>query len=287
MQTQAVETTVTPPTRSRRKAVFIVLAVAALAYVVAASIMYLNQVSMIFPGASRPPLLATGPRHADVEQIWITTDDGQRVEAWYQPGLGRSPKAPGPAVIYFHGNADLIDTRWSAVQSYLPAGISALVVEYRGYGRSEGEPSQAALIADSVAFHDWLAARPEVDAQRIIFHGLSLGGGVAAAVAAERPPAALVLECTFTSVAALAGRYGMPGFLCRHPFHTDRVLPTLNAPIAIFHGRHDRTIPVSHGRRLHELAPHSTYTELDCGHHNFRSDWENIRAFLANSGLLP
>ena len=285
VQTQVAETSVTKLTRHRRKIICMALALP-LAYVAAVTVMYFNQADLIFPGARRSPP-ATRPPDPGVTQIWITTGNGQRVEAWYQAGAGRSPQSPGPAVIYFHGNADLIDTRWSAVQPYVVAGISALAVEYRGYGRCDGQPSQAALVADSVAFYDWLAARPDVDEQRIILHGLSLGGGVAAAVAEQRPSAALVLECTFTSVAALANRYCMPSFLCRHPFHTDRVLPSLNEPIAIFHGRNDCTIPVSHGRRLHELAPHSSYTELDCGHHDFRNDWENIRAFLANAGLLP
>ncbi len=87
-------------------------------------------------------------------------------------------------------------------------------------------------------------------------------------------------------MAALAHEYGLPGFLCRNPFATDRVLPTLPVPIAIFHGWRDHTIPVAHGRRLHALVPESRYTELPCGHDDFYNDWENVRAFLIESGVL-
>jgi fermentation-respiration switch protein FrsA (DUF1100 family) len=90
-------------------------------------------------------------------------------------------------------------------------------MEYRGYGRASGTPSQAALVADGARFYDWLAARPEVDRRRIVLQGTSLGGAIATAVAAERKPAALVLECTFTSMGALAHGYGLPTVLCKHP----------------------------------------------------------------------
>jgi pimeloyl-ACP methyl ester carboxylesterase len=164
--------------------------------------------------------------------------------------------------------------------------VSTLVLEYRGYGRCGGRPSQTALVGDAVQFFDWLAGRPEVDPTRIVFQGASLGGAVAAALAEQRRPAALVLERTFASMPALAHQYGLPGFLCRNPFETDRILPTLHMPIAIYHGRSDRRISVAHGRRLHALVPGSRYTELPCGHDDFRNDWANVRAFLVEAGVL-
>ena len=242
---------------------------------------------MIFPGVHRPRVGAAGPPSPDVEQVWFTAEDGSRVEAWYQPGAGCTPQAPGPALLYFHGNYDLVDTGWWIAAHSVPAGFSTLVMEYRGYGRATGRPSQTALVADGVRCYDWLVARPEVDRTRIVFQGTSLGGAVATAVAAQRRPAALVLECTFTSIGALAHRYGLPGFLCRHPFDTASVLPTLGVPIAIYHGRRDRTIPVTHGRRLHALVPGSEYHELDCGHDDFAHDWEDVQQFFTRVGYAP
>ncbi len=275
------------PARRQRRWPWLLLFLPVAVYAAWFGFAYANQEAMIFPGAGRLRANADGPSDAEIERVWITTPQGEQVEAWFKPGHGRSATSPGPAVIYFHGNYDLIDSRWSAVQPYVGLGLSALAVEYRGYGRSGGNPAQAGLIADAICFRDWLAARPEVEPNCIIYHGLSIGGAVATALAAERPPAALILECTFTSMTAIAQRYLLPGFLCRHPFETDRVVARLQCPILIEHGRHDRTIPISHGRRLHELAPGSRFIELDCGHGDFRTDWDEIRAFLADAGLVP
>jgi pimeloyl-ACP methyl ester carboxylesterase len=270
-----------------RKWLWIVLASLGVLYTTAAAIMYVGQDEMIFPGTHLPPPRNPGPTEPGVQQIWITADDGSRVEAWFKPGRGRTAASPGPAVIYFHGNYATVDDCGWLAPMYASDGISALVVEFRGYGRAGGRPSQQAIVADSLRFYDWLAARPEVDPHRIILQGMSLGGAVAAQIADQRPAAGLILECTFTSLEAMTHRYLMPGFLCRHPFHTDRILPKLNIPIIIFHGRDDRTVPVEHGRRLHELAPRSRYVELPCGHQNYSNDFANIRVFLAETGLLP
>jgi hypothetical protein len=145
-------------------------------------------------------------------------------------------------------------------------------------------------VADAVQFYDALAKREGVDPSRIIFHGRSLGGGVAAALGQKRQAAALILESTFTSVAGFFRRFGVPTFLCRHPFRTDEAVTKFRGPILIFHGSHDEVVPVSHGRRLHELAPHSHYVEMDAGHNDFPPDpgryWEEIRAFLSRNRIL-
>lgn len=172
--------------------------------------------------------------------------------------------------------------------------VSVLLVEYRGYGRSReaGKPSERALVDDGVKFHDALVRLPEVDRSGIILHGHSLGGGVAAQVAARRRPAALVLESTFTSIADFAWGYGVPPFLATSPFRTAEVLPRLQVPIFIGHGRHDRIVSVRHGQRLHALVPASTYVELDCGHEDLPGTAANdpyrdqIREFLVQAGVL-
>jgi fermentation-respiration switch protein FrsA (DUF1100 family) len=277
-----------PPTTRRRwrKRLRLLALLPVLVYVAYAAALYHLQDAIVFPGQYRPRVDSPGPGDATIEQVWLTRPDGVRIEAWYQPGEGCTASSPGPALLYFHGNYDVVDTGWWIAAHAVPRGVTTLVMEYRGYGRTGGQPSEAALVADGVALHDWLAARPEVDPARIVLQGLSLGGGVATAVAAQRPPAALVLECTFTSIPDLAWRRGLPGWLCRSRFETDRLLPTLSTPIAIFHGRYDETIPVACGRRLHELAPGSEYHELNCGHANFHHPFEDVLEFLAKRGIL-
>lgn len=226
----------------------------------------------------------------DVEPLWISAPDGSRVEAWFIPGAGVTATAPGPLVMFFHGNGELIDTNLGQADIYRAWGVSTLLAEYRGYGRSQGDPSQAAIVADMQQFHALVSARPDVDPRRIAYHGRSLGGGVAGALAAERPPAALILESTFTSLAALARSRGLLESLCRHPFRTDRVLPTLARPVLILHGSDDDLIPPDHARRLHALAPGSVLFESPGGHNDFPRDHAAytaaLREFLATSGLL-
>lgn len=264
------------------------IALPILLYGAAGCLLYTQQNSMLFPRQytnlrpnTRPP--------AGVEAIIVTGPDGEKVEGWFAPGRGCTPAAPGPAVIYCHGNAELIDDNTDYIRAYTTRGVSILLIEYPGYGRSTGTPSQGSITDAGVKFYDSLAARPEVDPARIVLHGKSLGGGVAAQLLAKRPAAAVILESTFTSVASFAGDYYMPQFLVRHPFRTDDVLKRSKAPVLLFHGRDDEIIPVAHGRALAALRPDAIYVETD-GHHNDyppdpRAYWSEIEKFLDRHSL--
>ena len=258
------------------------------------AILWFKQDGMIFPGQ----LAGTGAGHtapADAE-TWELTIKSPRatmapttVEAWFFLGDGCSPEHPGPAVLIFHGNADLIDHWTDIAQEYTSRGVSVLLCEFRGYGRSTGTPSQRALVHDACAFHDMLAARPEVRTDAIIAHGRSLGAGVAAQLALRRPIAALVLDEAFTSVASFAAGYGVPAFVVKHPFRTDVALRTFKGTVLITHGTRDTTIPFSHGRALASLRPDATFIELPADHFNFPGDdakyWGAIDEFLRRSGI--
>jgi fermentation-respiration switch protein FrsA (DUF1100 family) len=255
--------------------------------------MYLWQDQLLFPSYMAPKADGAVPRSVDV--MTITTEAGAQVPAWFLAAPAVSAEHPGPAVLYFHGNGEIVDLQERVNALWWDLGVSLLIMEYRGYGRAgnAGKPSEAALVADGVKFFDQLIQRPDVDSKRVIIHGYSIGGGVAAQVAARRKPAVLVLESTFTSIADFAPRYGLPRWLAKNPFHTDEVLPGLNVPIFIAHGRPDTIVPVEHGRRLHALAPTSTYVELDCGHMNLPGYHagdpyrDQLRQFLVQSGVLP
>jgi pimeloyl-ACP methyl ester carboxylesterase len=264
----------------------------ALAYPMWVGAMFLFQDGLVFPAALAPDPDFRVPH--TVVQLAVETEQGRSVPGFFmRHGVAATGK-PGPAVIFFHGNAEIIDFQYRVEDLYRRLGVSVLLPEYRGYGRAKhaGEPSQEALVADGVKFYDELIKRPEVDPARVIIHGYSIGGGVAAQVAAQRKPAALILESTFTSVASFAWHYGVPPALSRHPFRTDEVLPGLGVPIFLAHGRHDNIVPVEHGRRLHTLVPSSTYVELDHGHMNLPGDApddpyrEEIRKFLLRNHLI-
>ena len=252
---------------------------------------FMIQEHFIFPrsysaGAAKPGATPRGG-----ESIWIdagTPDKPIRVEAWYIPAPGSSPDHKAPAVVYFHGNAEIIDWCTDRTRAWTQRGYSVLIPEFRGYGRSGGTPSQAAIVADSIRFYDLLAARPEIDASRILLHGRSLGGGVACQLAAARPCAALILESSFTSVAGMSWSLGVPPFLCRHPFRNDHVLAKLDKPVLLLHGMDDDIIPPRHSQKLHELCRGSMFVRLPGGHNDFPHDWDNywaaVDAFLSVRG---
>lgn len=277
--------------RGVRSAVFRVFRLLAIVYIVWCVALLLMQDGMIFPReAANTRMTANLPPRA--EQLWMETDAG-RVEAWFVPGAGRNAEKPGPIVMCFHGNADVIDQWMGIADSWNQRGFSVLLPEYRGYGRSAGAPSQKAIVADMAAWHKAMLARPECDG-RIVLHGRSLGGGVAAAVAdrvnGSSPVSAVVLDTTFTSIRSYAHGYGAPGFLVRHPFATDEVLPRLGCPVFIAHGRDDDVTPISHARTLAGLAKKPTLVEMSGGHLDFPSEpalyTTELNAFLVRAGLL-
>lgn len=247
-------------------------------------LLYAMQDGMLFPrGYTNPRGDGTPP--VGVERVEVVLGDGSRVEGWFA-AAGRGKV--GPAVLYFHGNAELIDDRVGLLREYQRRGWGVLLAEYPGYGRSEGRPSERTLTESGVAFFDLLAAREDVDASRIVLHGTSLGGGVAAQVGARREAAGLILETTFTSVARFARGYAVPGFLVRHPFRTDEAIRGKSTPLLILHGDADEIIPVGHGRDLARLRPDAVYVEMAGGHNDFPRDaeayWRAVEGFLRRVG---
>lgn len=292
VETHDSETASVPtPRLARTRRWLRALACVTLLYVTGCAVLYFYQDHMVFPTDMAPEPLR---QVADPGIVPLRLDlaGGGQVEAWFVPAPGITPEQAGPLVVFCHGNAELIDYQDEIVRGYHALGCSVMMPEYRGYGRSAGTPSQKAIRDDSVRFYDQVITRPEVDTTRIVFHGRSLGGGVAADLAAQRRPAALILESTFTSVAAMAHRYGVPSFLAKHPFRTDRVILHLDAPVLIFHGTRDDIIPVKHGRRLHAIRPDAVYIEYDCAHNDFPGRgnrdayWAEIARFLGQAGIL-
>ncbi len=268
------------------------LAILALLYLLYAGYFFVAQRSILFPRH----LIAAPAALLDIpggEQVWLETSVG-KVEAWYLPPLdnhdGETPR-PAPLLILAHGNGDLIDTWPPAVAALRRMGVGVLLVEYPGYGRSQGSPSQAAIGEAFLLAYDTLAQHPQVDPARIVLFGHSVGGGAVADLAAARPSAALILFSTFTSVRAMATPLGLPGFAARDPFDTLAVVRSYPHPILILHGKHDRTIPYSHGVALHAAAPQGELVSLECGHNGCIDDWDafwqGLRPFLMRAGILP
>ncbi len=281
-----------PPRRKLHKRLWFRLTVDAIGiYVVWCGGLYLLQDRMLFPTDVAPAPKDPAPFSATAEVFELGIDGGGRVVAWFFPVDSAGAENPAPVVIFFHGNAEIIDQQADIVDHYHRLGISVLLPEYRGYGRSEGKPSQQAILSDNIRFVDRLLERDDVDSSRVVYHGRSLGGGFAADLATKRQPAALILQSTFASVISMARRYAAPGFLVKNPLRTDRVLASIDRPVLIFHGSRDDIIPVYHGRKLRDIGRKVTYVEYDCGHNDFpgagnlRDYHGRIAEFLAENGL--
>lgn len=252
-------------------------------------IVFVLQRKFLFPRDAVVQDLGAMSRVRGLVQIWIDTPEG-KVEGWFLPASGASAQRPAPVVIFAHGNGELIDQQPENLEEYRMMGISLLLPEYRGYGRSAGSPSQEAITQDFLAFYQWLLNREDVDPQRIMFHGRSLGGGVVLALAEKHPPAAVILESTFLSARARMKAFGIPGFLSRDPFDNLAVVEKLDCPILLFHGEHDRIIPHGDSVVLQAAAKKATLITLNCGHNDLPPDsrvyWAHIESFLRSSDIL-
>lgn len=244
------------------------------------ALLFFAQRALMYPA---PPPVGTPVRPPDVRQVWLATPAG-KVEAWYLPPSGDRSR-PAPLFLFAHGNGELIDYWPDAFDPPRSWGYGVLLLEYPGYGRSAGRPSEGAITAATLAAFDWAANQPGIDSTRIIGYGRSLGAGAVCAILDQRPVAGLILESPFTTVRAFAIRYGAPGFLVRDPFDNLSRLRTYKGPILILHGEHDGIIPPSHSRTLAAAAPHAELHFLPCGHNDCPRAWELVRPFLQRNRL--
>ena len=235
-----------------------------------------------FPGAhpSVQQLSALAAAHGEAHWFDI---DGARVEAWFLPAHSADRT---PLLIHGHGNGELIDIQTKSVEALRAAGIAVLLVEYPGYGRSGGAPSEESVTATFVAAYDWAKHDARVDASRIIGYGRSLGGGAVAQLAARRPVAALVLESTYTSIGELVRAEGIPGWLVVNEFDTRAVLAKYAGPVLILHGTKDGTFPSTLAEALHKSSPRSELHLEACGHNDCPPQWELVLSFLAKNGVF-
>lgn len=227
------------------------------------------------------------PPPADAEEWWLDVEGG-RVVAWYFPPT-TAPSGPGPAVIFAHGNHERIEDWPERLAPYRAMGLAVLLPEYRGFGRATGTPSEAAIEGDFAHFFDRLGDRTEIDAQRIVLHGRSLGGGVVGVLSTRRRCAALVLESTFTNVPDLASQWMAPMGAIRDRFDTRDALVHSYTPTLLLHGVNDTLIPFRHAVELDRIAWDSRLVAFEAGHDDLpRSEtyWAAIRALLETAGVL-
>ncbi len=217
------------------------------------------------------------------QDVWFEAEDGVRLHGWLVPG------ARPTTLLWSHGNAGNISHRLDNIREiHDRLGIGIFIFDYRGYGRSDGSPTEAGLYRDARAARDALVRRLNVPAAEIIYFGRSLGAVVALELALAHPPPAVILESPFLSVPAMANR-AVPGsgFLFKTRFDSLAKIGRLRTALLILHGDADEVVPYEHGRRLWEAAsePKAFYT-IAGAHHNDtylvggNDYWEAWRRFL-------
>ena len=271
------------------QAFYKILVGAVLFYIGYCCLLFLFQRQLIFPRYLIPSPSNDHQPAAGIEKIWIDID-AARVEAWYMPPKRQSPQSPAPLVIFGHGNGELIDFWPETLKRFTRLGMGLLLVEYPGYGRSTGSPSQKTITEAFVRAYDKMIRREEIDPSKIILFGRSIGGAAICTLAAERPSAALILMSTFTGLHPFAIRYLAPKFLVRDPFDNLKTVSEYTAPVLIMHGRHDTIIPYPHGVKLHGAGSNSKMITYEAGHNDCPPDWEqfwqDIEAFLLTNGFI-
>ncbi|MEX1081012.1 MAG: alpha/beta hydrolase [Halofilum sp. (in: g-proteobacteria)] len=234
----------------------VVLAAIALAvYGILLALLYTMQSRLVHLPSVAGRELVTTP--ADVglpwEDVRLTTADGVALHGWYLPAPGEARRT----VLFFHGNAGNISHRLDTLETFHRLGVTTLIIDYRGYGQSEGSPSEPGLYRDAEAAWRHLTRERGVDPGRVIAFGRSLGAPVAARLAAEQPVGGLVLESAFTSVPDLAAEL-YPIFpvraLTRIEYPTRKFVTRVDAPVLVIHSPEDEMIPFRHGQTVYEAA---------------------------------
>ncbi len=256
-------------------------------YLIYAGIFFFLQRKLIYP-TSVIPYSELQVKDGLYEKYFIQAAEG-RVEALFFPAKNMEGQ-PQPLLIIAHGNASLIDFWTDLLDNPLEMGFNVLLVEYPGYGRSTGTPSQESITDVFIKAYDQFARDERVDKKRIVFLGRSLGGGVVCSLAKQREPAAMILSSTFSSVRSFTGQYFLPGFLARDPYDNLTVIKDYTGPLMLVHGTADKTIPIAHSKKLKSVHPHAFWLTYNTDHNNTPPNWNNfwseVNSFLIQAGIF-
>jgi uncharacterized protein len=248
--------------------------------IIGVALLYVFQDALIFFPQPVPPQ----NRAPFAEYALTLIHEGKQLQGWYIPGKVSENR---PLVVYYGGNAEEVSGNlWDL--SRLEAG-AYLFMNYRGYGDSDGKPSQKNLCHDALYILDTLAAREHIPLNHIVLMGRSLGSGVAVHVAAQRPVRGVILVTPFDSLLNVARRHYpiLPvRFLLKHPFDSAALAPDIRLPALVLIGQQDTIIPEQRSIRLAQLwgGPVDTLTIDGIGHNDIQLEpryWKAINSFLS------
>lgn len=211
------------------------------------------------------------------EEFNLIMKDKTNINALYFPS-----KQSHGIVLYFHGNAGSLRSWGYIAEEFLPLGWDLFIMDYRGFGKSEGEPKEEKLHSDASEIYEYLRIR--FHEKEIIPYGRSIGTGIASRLAKQKNTPRLILETPYTSLPELAKIYFpfIPSFLLSYELNTYEYVKNYKGKVLVLHGTLDEIIPVEMGRKFKELGAHVRYVEIPNGRHNNLSDFFDTQTAIQN-----
>lgn len=270
--------------------VFIALTLAATLYLLLLAGVWVMQDHLMFGRRTQEIVETPDARTMSFEEVLLAVEEEQTY-GWWLP----TPDAKG-TVLFSHGSGRNISGYLDDVALFHEAGLSVMLYDYGGYGRSAGNPSEARCYADARAMWDYLVNTRNIPSDEIILAGSSMGSGVTCELAIHVSPAAVLLESAFTSVPdTLWGTYPFfpANWICRIQFRNIDKVNRFQCPVLIIHSKDDTVVPFAHGQQLYQrVASQKKFVEIRGAHYGgkFKSRdiyLRELQAFLDNCLTLP
>jgi len=245
------------------------LLLAACLYAALVALVYFRQSSLLYYPNIAGRNLAASPQQIGLafEDVELLTEDKVRLHGWFIP----SDNARG-TLLFFHGNAGNISHRLDSIAIFKRMNLNVFIIDYRGYGQSEGRVSEAGTYLDAEAAWFYLVETRAIDANEIIVFGRSLGASIAAWLASRHRPAALILESSFSSVPSMAQRlypFLPVKWLSTFRYDTRQYVSRIECPLLVAHSKDDEIIPYAEGRLVFDAAPaEKQFFEMRGGHND-------------------
>ena len=252
-----------PGARWARRLLLLLLVVLGLLY---AGLVFGERLFIYFPTRE----LSASPADAGLEFVDVTveTDDGVNLHGWWVPG-----RTNEVTLLWFHGNAGNLGDRVGLLKLlHDELGVGIFAIDYRGYGRSQGKPSETGLYADAQAALEAAKKYSGAGSEEIVIFGQSLGGAVAVELASRQPVRGVVLEAAFTSIRDMARHlysFLPVGPLLRTSFDSESRIAKIDTPLLMIHGQDDDIVPLDMGRKLFAAAEEpKEFSEVEGAGHN-------------------
>jgi fermentation-respiration switch protein FrsA (DUF1100 family) len=218
----------------------------------------------------------------DHQDVSLKTEDGAVIRGWFVPVVGQR----SGALYFLHGNGGNLSHRVNKIRFFHDMGFDVFVIDYRGYGRSTGRPTEAGLYRDASTGYDYLEKKRDLSLPLVVF-GESLGSAVAIDLASKKKCDALIVEGAFTSMMDMARRLVplVPSWALAYKFDSIDKIQKLDVPTLFIHSRNDEIVPFEFGKRLFEasVASKKEFVELTGGHNEaFCAHLDKMRQDIGN-----